>query len=319
MPQSLNYTPLLGLVSNQRIASYRAIFLHDSDAELYGTYVWSQYAAASLYPIFQNIEVTLRNSIDNAARSKFGDKWWDQIKVNDCRGNQAQSKFYNNMASAKKKLNYAWEKREKSRLGLKSRAILPAISVRPKWTHDQIIAATDFSTWEFILLDGFSSNRPTDLSGFLWPKLLGKAFRKYHSISASPDKARNGIRNLVAEIRGYRNRIFHHEPLWIKAPTVTNEIGAVDTIRHKINQMEKLVNAIDQRKLEVLNRIGVFRNARRICSIQELQLYKYNHGDYMGTTKQKRIIRKMLSATSKHEKTSAFEYSSQIFGVYRIR
>jgi len=60
--------------------------------------IWAQHAASSLYPLFQNLEISLRNAIDSAARKRFGDYWWDKITVT--KGNLNETRFRRNIHKA---------------------------------------------------------------------------------------------------------------------------------------------------------------------------------------------------------------------------
>ena len=76
MPQNTPVNTVLPLISSPRLGSYIVTFKPADDHELYGTYIWSQLASGSVYPLLQNLEITLRNAIDTEARKRFGDKWW---------------------------------------------------------------------------------------------------------------------------------------------------------------------------------------------------------------------------------------------------
>ena len=70
MPQNTPMNTVLPLISTPRLGSYIATFKPVGDNELYGTYVWSQLAGGSVYPLLQNLEITLRNAIDAEARER---------------------------------------------------------------------------------------------------------------------------------------------------------------------------------------------------------------------------------------------------------
>ena len=318
MPFSTNFSTIIPLISNARLSPYQNTFATTSDAELYGVYLWSQHAAGALYPLIQALEVTLRNAIDSAARNRFGDYWWDTI---DCRVNKNQSEFYKKIEKAKRDLTKSWERKERVNLGLSSAQPLPQNTVRPTWSHDKIVAATDFSTWQFILNTDFAydaaahQKNPAD---FLWPVSLGKAFRKYNQLDAHADNARVKIVNIVDELRNYRNRLFHHEPIWIKDPSVVDPSSAINTIRAKINKLRTLLSVINPSKEKILERSGVLLNARRTCSIQELNIYvKETSGSF--SKRQKKHLRKTLSSINLQSQTVTIEYAGNLFGLYKIR
>lgn len=314
MPFSTNYQPILPLLSNARMSSYKAVFRPASDAELYGIYLWSQHAAGSLYPLVQTLEVTVRNAIDLAARKRFGDYWWDCIP---CNKNIQQTKFYRNIERGKEKLRIEWERRERARLKLGRNQQIP--SPVPTWTHDQIVAATDFSTWQFVLNGDFSGSLDQNGNSYLWPKELGKSFKNFNLIDPKPDRARKKLMDLIEEIRMYRNRIFHHEPIWTKSAGGTNAVSAINSVRAKINKISLLLEVVDRRKLDLLASSGVIDNAKRVCSLQELGMYSIHNTGREFTKKQRRLLRKVTSKASKSTASVTWRHNGELFAVYKVR
>lgn len=314
MPQSSNYLPIIPLISTPRLDSYQVTFRTISNVDLYGVYIWAQHASASLYPIAQNLEITLRNAIDSEAKSRFGAYWWNTILYN---AGWQSAQFLDNIRKAENKLTKAWEDKERKRLGLRGGAILP--TAHPIWSHDQIIAATDFSTWQFILVDSFSSPRPADNHRYLWPLSTSKAFKNYAIINSNQSAVRRDLINIIKELRDYRNRLFHHEPIWIKAPGVNDPRTAINTIRNKINKIESLIKAIDSRKTDILDKVGLFAHARRICSENELNIYRYTPTVQKVTRRAKRTLRSITSNTRNKNITVTWQYANEIYGVFKIR
>lgn len=83
MLKDLNYRPILidELITNERLSSYKAVFLHNSDAELIGAYLWNTKVCAAFYPLLISAEVTLRNAIDTALSNDLGRFWWKAGKL----------------------------------------------------------------------------------------------------------------------------------------------------------------------------------------------------------------------------------------------
>lgn len=316
MPQNHNYTSVLPLISSPRLKSYQDTFETTSDYDLYGVYIWAQHASASLYPLAHNLEITLRNSIDVEATKRFGSFWWSQIAHAN---NKQSSKFFDNIDAAKGKLKKEWEKKTRARLGLKHWQQIPAHEIMPIWTHDQLIAATDFSTWQFILLEAFNSPHKNQNGAYLWPDSLSKVFRNHIVIHHLTDKARKDLIDLVNELREYRNRLFHHEPIWTKGPAVTDARSAIDTVRTKINRIELLLKAIGKGKFQIMRKLGVFDHARRICSEAELSIYRYNFTELVMTDEQKQALSAITGHVGAKNETAAWTHNGAVYGVHKIR
>jgi hypothetical protein len=295
------------------MSSYQAIFSPSDGVELYGVYVWAQHAAGAMYPLTQNAEISLRNAVDIEAMRRFGKYWWKLPGFNGAGSNL----FQGNIASAQIKLLRAWEDKERKRLNLRRNKPIP--TTVPVWTHEQIIAATDFSTWQFILHDAFHSKIQSTHKDYLWPLSMPHVFKQFSKVGQNVNGARNNFVNLVKEIRDYRNRLFHHEPIWIKDPAVINARTAIDTVRKKINKIELLIEAIDGSKLIALQKVGVFSFARRVCSEQELAIYRYKNKEPSLTVKKKRILRDMTGKVQKNNQTVTWTYNNCLFGMYKIR
>ncbi|WP_162303019.1 Abi family protein [Buttiauxella sp. 3AFRM03] len=311
MPQTTNYESIITLISNPRLCGYQNTFKTTNDSELYGIYIWAQHAAASLYPLLQNLEISLRNAIDREAKARFGLYWWDQIGKN-VQGDTLP-KFLVNIDKAKRTLEIERRKKEARRKS----PLDPFI--QNQWTHDQILAATDFSTWHFILSNDFCSLSPKDNANYLWPKSLGKVFRNYSSITPNSKYARKEIGDLIFELREYRNRLFHHEPVWNKAPNVSDARSAIDTIRMKINKIERLVNSLDKGLLTILYKVGLFDNARRVCSLDELNIYRYTKPYCTMTDAQHSLLDEYCQIADLKNETVIWEYKNNVFGLNKIR
>jgi hypothetical protein len=312
MPQSFNYSAVLALASPPRMASFQLTFAPASHSELYGVYIWAQHVVGALYPITQHVEIALRNAIDKEARSRFSDYWWDLPQFSK----PGTQDFLNNIDKAKKNLTRAYKAAERKRLGLPSNA---PIQAPPAWSHDKIVAATDFSTWEYVLREDFSAQTAANNPMYLWPISMSKSFRKFGQLDPGPKQARKKILDIVHEIREYRNRLYHHDKIWLTTSPSMNANLAIASIRHKINQMEALLNVIDVRLVSILTKSGVLSNARRVCSLNELDIYRFAHTEKSMTRRKKRVLRSITGRAKKEDITEAWAYGGSLFGIYKIR
>jgi hypothetical protein len=275
--------------------------------------MWTQHVVGALYPITHHVEIALRNAIDKEARRRFGDFWWTLPEFNTLAAHDLQQ----NLLKAKKNLDRAWNSAERKRLALPKNAPLPTLP--PAWSHDKIIAGTDFSTWQYLLRDDFSSQSTSTHSSYLWPLSMSRVFRSFNLIDPSPAVARLQILDLVHEIREYRNRLFHHDKIWMHtSPNMTSQL-AIDSIRRKISRMELLLKIIDKRLVSILEKTGVLANARRICSLNDLDIYRYAHIEQPLTRRKKRVLRSISGRAKQENVTQAWSYGGRVFGIYQIR
>lgn len=172
MPQRINdYKPVLSLLSTARLASVPAIFNVHTDLEKYGFSLWIQNAAASLYPLIQQLELVLRNSVDKTACDRFGEYWWDTISYDTTKDNH--EKFLKCIRDAERSLIQNWKAKEATRLGLRSPT--QVTTTPPIFSHDDIIAATTFSTWKNVFLEALHTDDNSKKEHYLWPNSLPKA------------------------------------------------------------------------------------------------------------------------------------------------
>ena len=259
MPRTLNYRPALidELITNERLNSYAKVFRHSDDVELVGAYLWNAKVCSALYPLLTAAEVTLRNSIDTALSKSLGHFWWSRSRLHYksfSPGDSTQpfvvEAIQSNFAKAAKQV-----KKDKKDRYNDSKA-------RP--THHEVIAKTEFSTWEFIL-DGNEFMGPK----LIWPKHLGSVFRgKWHTAKAG--QLLQHARDLVKTTREFRNRVSHHEPVW-KRYGVSSEEDAIAHLHEKISRIMQLIAIISPEKEQLIIRNGWLSYAHNACSIETLR------------------------------------------------
>lgn len=128
-----------------------------------------------------------------------------------------------------------------------------------------VVAKTEFSTWQFLLDPEFLGR------GLIWPKQLGKVFAgQWPSTQGSTVLA--FAHDLVATLRDFRNRIFHHEPAWKRFGVVT-ESDAIQHLLEKVTKIEDLLTLIHPENVNLLQKNGTLRVARRACSSGEIRRF----------------------------------------------
>jgi hypothetical protein len=262
MPHTLQYRPVLidALISNERINSYRSVFHPANDVELMGVYLWSAHVCGALYPLIGAVEITLRNAIDQALVAELGRFWWSGGKLRyrsfapGVDVPHPVQAMRDNFAKATR--NYVTEQRRRH-----------AVRGNVAPHHHGVIAKTEFSTWEFLLDAEFMGR------GLIWPKHLSAVFRgTWPAHQAGAMLAY--VHDLVATLRDFRNRLFHHEPAW-KRYGVLTEADALQHLHEKIGKAESLLALIHPENLRLLQTNGLLRDAHRACTSAEIRRFQH--------------------------------------------
>ena len=76
MNQADYFNELRRATSNSRLQRYFAHSPETDSLQAFGNYLWNIALCESLYPGLQGVEISLRNSIHEAASTEFGDGFW---------------------------------------------------------------------------------------------------------------------------------------------------------------------------------------------------------------------------------------------------
>ncbi len=262
MPRTLQYRPVLidGLISNERINSYQTVFHPRDDVELVGAYLWNSHVCGVLYPLISAVEITLRNAIDQSFVADLGRFWWSEGKLR-YRSFGSRTDIPHVVQAVRD--NFARATRSHA-ADLRRRHVVRR-DITPQ--HHGVIAKTEFSTWEFLLHVEFLGR------GLIWPKHLSSVFQgKWPGHQAGP--VLGHIRDLVATLRDFRNRLFHHEPAR-KRYGVRTESDALLHLNEKIGKVESLLGLIHPDNLRLLQVNGLLRDAYRACSAAEIRRFQH--------------------------------------------
>lgn len=93
----------------------------------------------------------------------------------------------------------------------------------------------------------------------------------------------------------------------------------VQAINTKIDKIELVRKVIDPRLHSVLSKTGVLANARRVCSMNELDIYRFAHTESPLTRCKKRVLRSVTGLAKHHNVTQAWSYGGRLYGIYPIR
>ena len=262
MPHTLQYRPVLidALISNERINSYQTVFHPKNDVELMGVYLWNAHVSGALYPLLGAAEVTLRNAIDHVLVGYLGRFWWA--------GSTLRYRSFAPSVDAPhpvQALRENFAKATRTHVAEQRRRHAARGNVTPQ--HHGVIAKTEFSTWEFLLDAEFMGR------GLIWPRHLSGVFRGSWPMHQAAAMLAH-VRGLVATLRDFRNRLFHHEPAW-KRYGVLTEADALRHLHEKIGKAESLLGLVHPENLRLLQANGLLQNARRACATAEIRRFQH--------------------------------------------
>ena len=278
--RNINHTDLEQYISTARLNTYRSFFNPSNDVELFGCYLWSKEIAAAFFPLIQVFEITLRNSIHKEAKSHLGSFWFDNLG----------SKPRNNRTAAESHaVQNLTNSLSSTRRDLRRELHLPSTA---SVNEDRIIAKLTFGFWTTLFNSAFDVNRHPRT---LWPALLRPVFPntpRRHTLS------RHDVQNKLQTIRSFRNKAFHHEPIW--------NIGRPPTVQDSLNRLHSnkdlflnLMYWMSKDSVELVKRAGYIHEINRVCSLDHLQ-YLMNPGGYsLPLSRVKREFRKLLKEPNK--------------------
>lgn len=270
--RDINHTRLAPYISAARLRTYSTFFNPADPVELFGCYLWSKEVAAAFFPLLQVLEVTLRNAIHNEAHQKLGAYWFDNIATKP-KLNGNQHRLVRNQARSVR------DARNKIREDLH----LPQSATV---SEDRIIAKMTFGFWTNLFSAAYEVNRNPQS---LWPALLRPVFPN------APKGARNRaiIQGKLLTIKTFRNKAFHHEPVW----NIGRPAQLQDAINRLIDTMDLILELIGWMSLdsvELIEKAGYVTVIRRTCSNEHLEYLRKPGANDLPLSRVKRDLRGIL-------------------------
>lgn len=220
--------------------------------EALARYAWNVAICEAFYPLLHHLEIALRNSIDHAGQKAYPythydriDSWLDAVPspIDRKHGQPA-------VLEAKKRL-IGWDAKAHDFAKPGNYA-----------THGKLVAELSFGFWTGMLSKFYmyqSAKEPR-----LWPHMLAVAFPHGPNLKHPSQAARE-----FNEIRKFRNRVFHHEPIWSRPNLGGDRQRILDIISWMSPELARVVGAFD-RVNDVLSeefrrtlRVAVYRESRR--------------------------------------------------------
>lgn len=263
-----DYKELERFISNSRLKSYEQIIKKKKLENLVAGYLWNKQVSASLYPILQCLEVTLRNALHVAGSKAFSaSDWYEQVLKHG--GDEKfksdyikyEAKFYRKSAGYKKENNKkAWTSNHENMLKTSKRH-LERDKKSP--TANNIISTVMFGFWVSFFEDAYAGIDPTKS---LWPHIETKIF----SIDGVANRKEAHL--LLLGLQILRNRMSHHEPVW-KDKSVVDDQSAITFLHSQVDSALLLIKSFSIERYEHLLKSGKVAYFKGVCTRQTLLAY----------------------------------------------
>lgn len=274
MSHNINYAHMEKFFSPARIGAISSSLNTSlTPKQAIGMLFWEQQVASSIYPIIQIIEVSLRNSMNEVLKSRFGNSWWNNLRsTSSC---NSSPKCRCSLCSLKKSIKKAENRFKKEYARSKGANYNNTVAL------DDIISQTELSVWEDLLSTSLYAPNSKQNGNYLYPKSLNKMFKGipalYPSLNGNATQVLLNIKTLVYNVRLLRNRISHHDRLWTKSHLIGNSSkrkkDIINSISRKIDDIKNLALVISPELLKMIENWGLFNNIDEILSLDVLEKY----------------------------------------------
>lgn len=256
-----NYlSKVIDLISSERLNSYQQVFDTKDEKELLGVYFWNIHISSLFFKLSTILEVSLRNSMHNAFSKKMGNTWWQKSKLHYLSySSKSDHKVPDVVKSVRSYFDSARRtviRDKKDRYNLES--YIPKDS--------EVISATVFYVWELLLDKEFVGNN------LIWPSNLSKVFKGWPN-DKNASELLQMLRDDLKNIRDFRNRISHNEPIW-KAYEVNNTHLAVEYLLKKLSSMENILNIISPDKKKFIDAKGLIIEIKASLTVEAITSFK---------------------------------------------
>ena len=289
--KNINHARLEPYISTARLATYSNFFAPADKVELFGCYLWSKEVAAAFFPLLQVLEVTLRNAIHNEASQRLGGYWFDHVATRP--QNRMNTGQQRNVVHFNRSISDA---RQKIRRDLR-------LSRSSSVSADRIVANLTFGFWTNLFSAAFDVNRN---SNALWPALLRPVFPH----APQGHRTRSQMQQKLLAIKTFRNKAFHHEPIW----NIGRPLRVEDSIQKLLDTHDDILDLVNWISLDggdLVEKAGYSCTVKRVCSLEHLNYLKRPGENDKPISKVKRELR---SIVRRRNQTTHITINNRKFG-----
>jgi len=215
--QSKFYKSLEHSISKSRLSTYKQDNYNETDT--LADYILNAKISQNFYFLLQNLEVTLRNAIYSSYQKHYADQ--DFFYLNET----------NSFNRYKNKKEIHSRECWKMLCGVKYK-----LRHLPNLTDGKIIAELNFGFWTELL-----TSKDKKYSA-MWRTIFPDVFPNY-TLQSSIDHDKNFIGSKIDDIRSFRNRIFHYEPIYNQS-NLHNKHTEIFEILGWLNNDMKILNEL---------------------------------------------------------------------------
>ena len=188
------YSSLEKSISKSRLSTYGDSTSKEIDR--IKNYILNAKISENFYFLLQNLEVSLRNAIYESFKLHYGDK---------------KDFFFLYETDSRQRYKGRKEKHSRECWKMICSAKYNIINSSSTISDGKIIAELNFGFWTKLLAS--TDSKYTNM----WRKIFIEVFPNY-KIMTSIDNDKIIVGTIINQIRNFRNRIFHYEPIFNKAP-----------------------------------------------------------------------------------------------------
>lgn len=227
---------LINVISPPRLSYYELFLNYKKPEDKIGAYLAFQELSSNFFPVIQMIEVGLRNSINNVAKTHFQDEYWFLTMP-------ISTKSQRQVKEA--------ERKAKNECG-------------SDYTSDDIICRLTLGFWVYMLDRDY---RDTSSPSHLWsPENRDRVFKKPANALGKSLSLRSLFDNYHKVLK-LRNRLFHHEPIW-KKHKCRDVQTAVQNVKKDYDFLIEMLNCISPVKTSILKCIDIPNKLHNNCTVE---------------------------------------------------
>ncbi len=218
---NFNFTSLEKAISASRLSTYRTLSSSTNDAKTIENYIYNAKISENFYMLLQNLEVTLRNAIYDSYNTIGSSRNFFYLRQQDTRRPFQRGEYH----------SYAcWKMIGTVKHHLVQSCITP--------TDGKIISELNFGFWTKLLEENHYKT-------ILWRQIFRLVF-PYYPHSRIIDDDVDIVSDKINNIRQFRNRIFHYEPIINRTNLEQDRNDILEVIGWISPEMQKLSKIYDE-------------------------------------------------------------------------